>query len=309
VTGGAGFIGSHLVEELVKMSIKVTIVDNLSNGSKENLREVWKDIRFIQEDISKDNLSVEGDFDVIFHLAAHPRSFSLIDPYRNIEVNVKGTLNILEIARRNGCKVIYTSNSGIYGEPKFLPVNESHPDDPNTPYDVTKLAAEDLVKIYHRIYGVPCVIFRLATVYGERQRVNEKLKWRPVVPEFVGKVLNNESPVIHGDGEQTRDFIYVEDVIKGLILGAKSSKGNGEVMILSTGKETSINKLLKEIMTITGIDVEPRYEPPLPGDIRRMVYSFNKAKTLINYEPSYSLEMGLRAYIRWLQESDERKNF
>jgi len=302
VTGGMGFIGSHLIEELLRKGIRVTVIDDLSNGSKENLQDVWENIEFIHADISKIGLNIKGSFDVIFHLAAHPRSFSLIDPYRNLEVNVKGTINILELAKRKGCKVIFTSNSGIYGEPRFLPVNENHPDDPITPYDVTKLAAEHLIKIYHKNYGVPCVIFRLATIYGEKQRVNEKLKWRPVVAEFVRKILSNESPIIYGDGKQTRDFTYVKDIVKGLILGAEKDSGNGEIMILSTGRETSINELFEKIVRITGIEVQPKHAPPLPGDIRRMVYLFEKAKRLIGYEPEYTLDMGLKRYIKWYQE-------
>lgn len=303
ITGGAGFIGSHLVESLLQKGVQITVVDDLSNGSFENLRPFINDITFINMDISKNKFEVIGDFDVIFHLATHPRSFSLMDPYRNIEVNAKGMLNVLELARKKGSKVVYTSNSGIYGEPHYLPVDENHPDDPKTPYDVTKLAAEYLAKIYYKIYDVPCIIFRLATVYGERQRVNEKLNWRPVIAEFAKKVLNNESPTIYGNGEQTRDFIYVKDVVKGLLLGAESDSGNGEVILLSTEKETSINQLLREIMEITGINVKPIYGPSVPGDIFRMVYSYKKAKRLLGYEPSYSLQMGLRRYIGWLEEA------
>jgi len=299
ITGGSGFVGSHLVGELVKRGIPVTVVDDLSNGSIENLQDVLHDITFVKDDISRSGFDLSGNFDAIFHLATHPRSFSLADPYRNLEVNAKGMLNVLELAKKRGSKVIYTSNSGIYGEPKFLPVDESHPDDPKTPYDATKLLGEHLARIYFRIHHVPCVIFRLATVYGERQKVNEKLNWRPVVAEFMRRVLNGETPVIYGDGEQTRDLIYVKDVVKGLTLGAQMDSADGELMILSTGRETSVNQLLETLVKITGIEAKPRHEAPIPGDIRRMVYSFEKAKRLVGYEPSYTLEAGLKRCIKW----------
>jgi len=302
ITGGLGFVGSHLVGELVKRGIYVTVVDDLSNGSIDNLQSVSHDVTFIKDDISRSGFDLAGNFDAIFHLATHPRSFSLVDPYRNLEVNAKGMLNVLELAKRMGSKVIYTSNSGIYGEPKFLPVDESHPDDPKTPYDATKLIGEHLAKIYFRIYDTPCVIFRLATVYGERQRVNEKLNWRPVVAEFIKRAMGAEPVVIYGDGNQTRDLIYVKDVVKGLILGAESNSANGELMILSTGRETSINQLLETISEIMGIHMEARHEAPTPGDIRRMVYSFEKAKKLIGYKPDYTIEMGIRNYVKWYQE-------
>jgi len=296
-----------LVDELLRRGSQVTVVDDMSNGSLENLRATLHDITVIEEDISKDGFDVEGDFDVVFHLATHPRSFSLTDPYRNLEVNANGMLNILELAKRKNSRVVYTSNSGIYGEPKFLPINESHPDDPTTPYDATKLIGEHLAKIYHRIHGVPSVTFRLATVYGERQKVNEKLKWKPVVAEFVDKVLHGEAPTVFGDGNQTRDFVYVKDVVKGLILGAKSESANGEVMLLSTGRETSINQMLSLIIKVTGRDVPARFGPPSPGDIRRMVYSFGKAKRLVGYEPDYPLERGLERYVAWCRETSAEK--
>lgn len=308
ITGGSGFVGSHLVEELVKRGVDITVVDDLSNGSTDNLKNVLHYVAFIKDDISRSGFDITGNFDAIFHLATHPRSFSLADPYRNLEVNAKGMLNILELAKRGGSKVIYTSNSGIYGEPEFLPVDESHPDDPKTPYDATKLIGEHLAKIYFKIYGSPCVILRLATVYGERQRVNEKLNWRPVVAEFVKRAMAAESPVIYGDGDQTRDLIYVKDVVKGLILGAESNSANGELMILSTGRETSINQLLETISEIMGIHIKPRHEASTPGDIRRMVYSFEKAKRLIGYEPDYTIEMGIRNYVKWYGEAGSARS-
>lgn len=301
VTGGAGFVGSHLVETLLKEDVKVTLIDDFSNGRMENLVNIRDRINLIKFDIVSSDWNSLANLnpDTIFHLATHPRSFSLQDPVRNAQVNVIGTLNVLEFARNKKSKVIYTSNSGICGDPQFLPVTEEHQIDCKTPYDANKLIGEHYAKVYHRIHGLYIVTFRLATVFGERQVVNEKLGWRPLVPTFVEYLENGKMPIIQWDGEQTRDLIYVKDVVDCLILGAKSKDYGGEMFLLSTNKETSVNSVYQTICKITGKNVKPEYREKLLGDLRRMVLSYEKAKRAFGYSPKVSLEEGIKLYVSW----------
>lgn len=305
VTGGSGFVGSHLVDALVKKNIQVTVIDDFSNGQKENLNSCLDKIKIIDFDIANSDWSSLDQLepDVIFHLATHPRSFSLSDPKRNLEVNVLGTLNVLEFAKKNNSKFIYTSNSGICGDPKFFPVTEDHPEDCKTPYDANKLIGEHYAKIFHKIYGVYTVIFRLATVYGERQRINEKLGWHPLIAQFVHDVETGHTPSIYWDGNQTRDLIHVEDVVNCLILGAESNDQGGEMFLLSTNNETSINDALEKVCKITGENVEPNHHEKNPGDIRRMVLSYEKAKNAFGFTPKISVEEGIKKYVNWYRDN------
>lgn len=301
ITGGTGFVGSHLIEELMKSDSEITVIDDFSNSSKDRISQYEDRVNCIKKDISDSDWSELSNIkpDVIFHLATHPRSFSIKDPRRNMEVNINGTLNLLEFAKKNNSKVIYTSNSGIYGNPSTVPIDESFRDNPITPYDVNKLVGEYYGKIYHKFHGVYFITFRLATVYGERQKINEKLGWYPVIPTFVEKLLQNDIPTIHSDGNQTRDFIYVKDVVDCLILGLKSENSGGEVFNLSTEIETSINDVYSLISKILKKDLQPKKGDELPGDIRRMCYSYKKAKDALGYSPKFSVEKGIKIYIEW----------
>jgi UDP-glucose 4-epimerase len=215
ISGGAGFIGSHLVDSLVAEGNKVTIIDDLSNGTLNNLSKVRERYTFLRRDVSTPfykEFPKSTNSDVIFHLACFPRSMSFEKPTRDVEVNVNGMVNILELARKTGAKVIFSSNSGIYDTSK-IPINEEVEDTPKTPYDLNKLTAERYLKLYHETYGVPYTIFRFATVYGPRQRTSPE--WKPVVIEFIDKLSKGQSPTIYWDGEQTRDFINVRDIKEG----------------------------------------------------------------------------------------------
>ena len=306
VRGGEGFVGYNLIESLTKKNIKVLVIDDFSNGSKKNLEPYLDKIEIITFDISKsDWTSLESyNPDTIFHLATHPRSFSLKDPHRNLEVNVTGTLNLLEFARKKNSKVIYTSNSGICGDPQFFPVTEEHPIDCKTPYDANKFVGELYAKIYFKIFGVYSVIFRLATVYGERQVVNEKLGWKPLIATLVKTLENGETPEIQWDGKQTRDLIYVKDVVDCLILGAESKEQGGEMFLLSTNTETSVNEAYEIISKVSGKKVSPKYTEKNPGDLRRMVLSYEKAKQAFGYTPKTLVEEGIKNYINWVRKSN-----
>lgn len=304
ITGGAGFVGSHLAEAVLAMGANAVIVDDFSNGTMANLEKVKDRVTVLKHDIStpfaqfKTTLS-NYKFDGIFHLACFPRSLSLKDPFRDLEVNAKGTLNVLELARLTKAKVVFTSNSGIYGDPEYLPMDEKHPDKPTTPYDANKLVSEYYMKIYHRIYAIPVAICRLAAVYGEHQRTNPE--WKPVIPEFATKLLNGESPTIYWDGEQTRDLIYVKDVVQGLTKAFNSQNTSDEVFILGTNIETSINKIYNMISKALSKRMEPNEADKIVGDIRRMKLSFAKAEKVFGFKPEYSLEQGVKNYIDWLK--------
>jgi len=302
VTGGAGFIGSHLVEELLTRGAKVTILDDFSNGRMENLESIRNKVSIMKYDISLPFLKLKKKlntkFDGIFHLACFPRSMSLKSPFRDLEVNARGTLNVLEFARLNGTKVVFTSNSGIYGEPKYLPIDENHPNNPSTPYDANKLVSEYYMKIYYSIFGVPIAICRLATVYGERQRT--KLDWKPVIPEFATNILKRKQSTICWDGKQSRDLIYVKDVVQGLTK-AFLANTKDEIFILGTGVETSIDDIYKIICKILGRWIEPKRAKRVEGDIKRMRYSSKKANKWFSFQPEYSLKQGIEKYIHWLK--------
>lgn len=292
VTGGAGFIGSHLVERLVDLNHEVVVLDDLSNGNLQNLRNVRDEITLIKQDVSV-HFSL-SDLNAIFHLACFPRSRSFENPRRDIEVNVIGMINILELARKNDSKVIFSSNSGIYDTSR-IPIDENTPDDPKTPYDLDKLQAENYMKLYGNTYGIEYVIFRFATVYGPRQNVSPE--WKPVVMEFISKLQKRQAPTIYWDGEQTRDFIYVDDIVNALLLSLATEDANGETIILGTQKETSINELYKTISDLCGIYIEPSRKPKKLGDIRRMRYKCKKANRILGWKAETPLEEGIRKII------------
>ena len=289
VTGGAGFIGSHLVERLVDLNHEVTVLDDLSNGNLQKLKNVQNEITFIKHDISKP-FRLEG-LDAICHLACFPRSRSFQNPQKDVEVNVIGMVNVLEAARKNNAKVVFSSNSGIYDTSR-IPIDENSSDKPKTPYDLDKLQAENYMKLYKETFGIEYVIFRFATVFGARQNISPE--WKPVVMEFISKLHRKQRPTIYWDGEQTRDFIHVEDVVNALVLALENKNANGETMILGSGKETSINKLYRLISRLLETNIEPIHEPKQLGDIRRMRYNCEKAKRILEWEPKISLNEGLR---------------
>jgi len=304
VTGGAGFIGSQLSEALLAEGAGVVIIDDFSHGSMANLEHIRDKVVVLEHDISQGFSALaevvrEFTFDGIFHLACYPRSLSLKNPFRDLEVNAKGTLNILELARLSRSKMVFTSNSGIYGNPEYLPIDEKHPDKPSTPYDANKLVSEYYMKIYHHIYRIPIAICRLATVYGERQRTEPG--WKPVIAEFATKVLQGEQPTIYWDGEQTRDLIYVKDVVQGLVKAFRSEDTEDEIFILGTGTEISINEIFRVVCMALGKRVEPKRAEKTAGDIRRMKLSSEKAGRTFGFRPEYSLEQGIRNYMNWLR--------
>jgi UDP-glucose 4-epimerase len=304
VTGGAGFIGSHLTDKLVKNGHEVVILDDLSNGSQENLQNS-RESKLIVGSVTKipDEIKSQS-YDGIFHLATHPRSFSLTDPFTDLDVIGMGMLNILEFAKKQDIKVVFTSNSGICGTPDYIPVDEKHKDKPSTPYDANKLVSEYYCKIYNNIYKTKSIIFRLATVYGPRQKINLKLGWRPVVATIAQDMYFDRKPTVFGTGNQTRDLVYVSDVVDGLIKGFESNIDNADVFLLSTGVETSVSELLNMIFEVTGKKAEIERKPENLGDISRMCLSFEKAKKAVGFYPKITLKKGIQNYLDWLKKSN-----
>ena len=301
VTGGYGFVGSHLVETLLDDGHDITVLDNLSNGRLDNLKAVkGKITSYVSQVEQLQAARFDVRFDGIFHLATAPRSSSLQDPMRDIETNCKGMIAVLELARSQGAKVVFTSNSGIYGSATDgKAITESAANNPTTPYDADKLVSEYYCKIYHNIHGVRAACVRFATVYGERQVVNEKLNWRPLVATFVKNVLGNEEVAINGDGEQTRDLIYVKDAVQGVMKAMVSPVDDAEVCLISTNVETSVNQVLDAVQDITGQKAKVKYTEPLKGDIRRMRYDYSKAKARFGFEPKYSMHDGVKRLVEY----------
>jgi UDP-glucose 4-epimerase len=304
VAGGAGFIGSHLVEELVKRGRRVTVVDDFSNGSRANLVSVASKIKIIERDISNPytDLFEHDKIDEVYSLACYPRQISLANPRRDCEVNLIGTMNALEVARATGSKVAFASNTGIVSNPKTIPIDETFPPNPLTPYDIHKLASEHLLRVYHKVHRVRSVALRFASVYGPRQRVNETLGWRPVIPEFCTRLLSKTLPTIDGDGSQTRDFIFVKDIVNGVIAAMESKKDDGDMFILGTNNETSILSIYRMISEILRVEAKPKHGPRKPEEIARMRYDYSKARNAFGWSPQVSLSQGLKETVESLEK-------
>jgi len=304
VTGGAGFIGSHLAAELLKRGYKVIILDDLSTGKRGNIEPILAqgNIQFTEGSITDLSLlnKLFQNVDVIFHLAAIPSvTRSVENPLTSHNVNLTGTLNVLLAAKDNKVKkVIYASSSAVYGDTPTLPKREDMPPDPKSPYAVTKLAAEYYCQTFYEVFGLPTICLRYFNVYGLGQDPGSQ--YAAVIPNFIARFLKNKPPIIFGDGEQTRDFTFVKDAIEANILAAE--KDTTGVFNIGTGKKVSINELARLITEITGRDVRPIYREPRPGDIKHSLADISKAKQF-GYNPKYNLEEGLRETIgsfKWL---------
>jgi len=297
ITGGLGFIPSHLVERLINEGNTVVVLDDYSNGIESNIESVKDKVHIINGDVSsRDNvmsLNIHMKYDIIYFLSCHPRSFSMEDPIRDWEVNGQGMLNIIELAQKSdNAKIIYSSNSGIY-DTSDLPINELSLDKPTTPYDAHKLIAEQYLEIFYDNY----TIFRFGTVYGDRQLPNEELGWRPLIACMCEKVFRGLPVTVDGDGTQTRDLVFVDDVVDALML-AKTHSAKGP-MILGTGVETSVNDVVSILSTLVYEEVVCKKGERATGDIDRMQYDCEKVFEEIGWRASTSLKDGLRKTLEW----------
>jgi len=306
VTGGAGFIGSHLAEELARRGYYVIIVDDLSTGRLENIESVLKkdNVEFVQESIINLPLlqKLFRGVDYVFHeaaLARVPRSIE--DPLTTNEVNVKGTLNVLLAARDNKVKkVIYASSSSVYGDDTALPQREGMALNPLSPYALTKLAGEYYCRIFHQIYGLPTASLRYFNVYGMREDPHSS--YATVIASFITRISQGLPPIIFGDGNQSRDFTFIEDVVEANILVAESSTEG--IFNIGSGKSATINELAAAILNLMHTDLQPIYSEARLGDVRHTLADISKAKKF-GYEPKWTLEQALERII--LSYSDQSK--
>jgi UDP-glucose 4-epimerase len=301
VTGGAGFIGSNIVAALLEEGHEVAVLDDLSSGYRSNL-DGFKSIKFFQGDVCDRSIvsSAMIGADVVFHLAASVGNKRSIDhPIRDSEINVLGTLQVLEAARQFGVrKVVYSSSAGIFGELKYLPICEDHPVEPDSPYGASKLAAEKHCLAYSKLYDIEAVCLRYFNVYGVNQRFDA---YGNVIPIFVHQVLKGLPVTVFGDGEQTRDFVNVRDIVRANLLAAKAIGVSGAFNIAS-GSSVTINELVRLIGQASGIEYTISFGPPRKGDVRDSLANVSAATERLGYTPSVNLGEGLKEYVNWVRE-------
>jgi len=303
VTGGAGFIGSHLAEKLTKQDYHVIILDDLSTGKMENIEALVKkdNVDFIQDSVTRLPLlnKLFRDVHYVFHLAAIPSVLrSIENPQASHEVNVNGTLNVLLAARENEVKkVIYASSSSVYGDTPTLPKSEDMMPRPLSPYAVTKLTGEYYCQVFSEVYKLSTVCLRYFNVYGARQ--DPYSQYASVIPIFIKRIFEGNPPIIFGDGKQTRDFTFVRDAVEATILAAE---GNTQgIFNIARGESITINQLTELVIELIGNNVNPVHEEPRPGDIRHSLADISQSR-ILGYEPKYGLKDGLSEIIRWLHD-------
>jgi UDP-glucose 4-epimerase len=296
VTGGAGFIGSNLVDRLITEGHKVAVIDNLSTGKKENINSKAKFYNMDICDKAIREIFKNEKIDVVYHNAAQISvQKSINDPIFDGEVNILGTINVLEACKEaNVKKIIYSSTAAVYGEPKYLGIDENHPINPISFYGISKYTPEQYIKMYNKLYGIDYTILRYSNVYGIRQDPKGE---GGVVAIFMDKLFKGESPIIFGDGTATRDFIYVEDIVEANIKALH--KGSKEVFNIGTGKATSICDLFYLMKEIMNSDVEVEYSEERNGDIKHSYFCINKVKDKLGWIPKYTLEEGLCKTIKY----------
>lgn len=299
VTGGAGFIGSNIVHQALKMGHEVVVLDNISSGYRENLAP---DVPFFEVDIREGEKVLEAAHgcDVIVHLAASVGNKRSIDhPLLDAQINVLGTLNVLEAARKHGIqRVVFSSSAGIFGELKTLPIAEDHPQDPDSPYGTTKLAAEKMCLVYNKLYGMKNICLRYFNVYGPNQRFDA---YGNVIPIFFNRVLRNQPITIFGDGEQTRDFVNVKDVVQANLRSAFSAEASG-VFNIGSGTRITINELARMVIEASGREIRLEYGQPRPGDVRDSLADIHAAGQALGYEPNVKMSEGLPEYWQWIRQ-------
>ena len=295
VTGGAGFIGSHIAEALVARGERVRIVDNFSTGRVENLRGFGDRIDLITGDLTDPDVAracMHG-VEVVYHQAALPSvPRSVSDPIATHHANVTATLNVLEAARHEGVRrVVYAASSSAYGDTATLPKVETMPDRPRSPYAVAKLAGEHYMQVYAHVFGMETVCLRYFNIFGPRQDPNSP--YAAVIPRFATDLLEGRSPTIFGDGEQTRDFTYISNAVDANLLAAQAREVSGEVMNIACGERISLNRLVKILQAEIGVRKAPLHAAARPGDVRDSQASIEKAKRLLGYEPQVGVEEGV----------------
>jgi len=305
VTGGAGFIGSHLVEKLLELGFFVKILDNFSTGKLENLAHLDQNkIQIIKGDVShfEEIFEAAQNVEAIYHEAALVSvPLSIQNPQLSFQINSLGSFNVFETARRlNISKIIYASSAAVYGTNQNLPLKETELCEPLSPYALEKHYTEQLAHLYFHLYGISSVGLRYFNVYGERQ--DPTSPYSGVISIFVDKLLKNQQITIFGDGEQTRDFIYVKDVISANILALEYSEKNAQIFNVGTQTSITINKLLFVLQTQLKTSIIPTYQPNRSGDIKDSCANNSKLKETLHWNPQFSIEEGFAYYLTWQKQ-------
>jgi UDP-glucose 4-epimerase len=305
VTGGAGFIGSHLVDALLARGDDVAVVDNLSVGARENLAQHAGAPRFalhVADVLDKRTMhDLVAGRETVFHLATQCVRLSLFDPETVHRVNTEGTLNLLLAAVAAGVqRFVYVSSSEVFGTGIRVPMAEDHPFDPTTVYGASKLAGEHYTTAFHRTHGLPTVIARPFNTYGPRSHFEGA--YGELIPKFVVRVLNGRRPIVFGDGEQTRDFTHVSDTVNGIVRAAESTPLVGGSVNIARGEEVTVNAIAALVLRICGReDLRPEHGPERPADVRRHYGDITRARQLIGFEPAIAIADGIAQYVAWFR--------
>lgn len=307
VTGGAGFIGSHLVDRLLVEGWTVTVLDDMSSGRPGNLESVRSQVELVEGDLCDERVlrrAADGA-EVIFHQGAVPSvPRSVAEPVRTHAVNATGTLGVLEAARHCGVRrVVFAASSSAYGDTPELPKIETMPPNPRSPYALQKYAGETYCRLYTELYGLEAVALRYFNVFGPRQ--NPESEYAAVIPRFVTAALEGTPPTIFGDGEQTRDFTFVSDTVNANLRAADAERAAGHVVNVAGGRRISLNELLAEIGEITGRPLKARYEAARVGDVRDSVADLRRADELLGYRPEVNLRDGLARTVEYFRKLHE----
>ncbi|MBI3011620.1 MAG: SDR family oxidoreductase [Candidatus Omnitrophica bacterium] len=303
MTGGARFIGSHIVDRLVRDGHAVRVLDDFSSGRLENLTPLCSRLDVIEGDIRDRHLVRQAvkETEYVIHEAAW-RSVpkSMRDPYGYTEVNVLGTVNILEAARAAGVtRVVFASSSSVYGDANRLPLREDHPASPISPYAMSKLSGEHYCRLFARSFRLETVCVRYFNVFGPRQSLEND--YAVVVPKFITCLLRGEPPPVYGDGRQSRDFTYVDNVVEATILASQAAGVSGEEFNVALGEEHTVLDLLNELNAITGRSIPPAFQPPRPGDVLRTYADSSKAERLLQWKGTVTFSQGLRRTVEWFK--------
>ena len=305
VTGGAGFIGSHLVDALVSQGHRIIVFDNLSSGKLSNLADVKSRIEFVPGDIRDLDLLMKilNGCDLVYHMAAMVSVNQTVkEPVVSSQINDVGTLNVLEACRKNKVRrFIFSSSSAIYGDAPELPKHEKMCSKPQSPYAVQKITGENYASIYNDLYGVETVCLRYFNVFGPRQ--DPSSPYSGVISIFMSNAATKTSPFIYGNGNQTRDFIFVADVVLANILATKKNEAVGMAFNIGTGHQITINELWELICRINQVRILPKYAPPRQGDIKHSMASVETARAILDFNPRYSIEKGLIITNDWYQKN------